>query len=464
MEDICIFCTERLATVTFNACGHRQYCALCYQRTTQNGPINCPICYCRVMAVQDSTAVQLQETTLSAALSLYDDLRQAYPYGCLLFKGHDPQEFIPTPDVQRTVREAMEAVKASRLSLRDLKTALKDRLSVAQYGLVFVELIKDENLHGVLKQLDSRKFEKRLITISVKRMVVHSIESPNASAIVARAFIATTGSVAIDLATKGVSGFVNASAAGCGVSNALMFAIFSAVELYRWSKGTDGTEVAKNIGEHAVGSLCGFGGGYGGFLGGAMAGAAVGSVVPLIGTSIGGVIGGIIGTFLGGFVLDAAGRFVYRKILPRKKNANVDTEESFEQQLTPEEVANKAAEKFGINLTDDSFEEAHARFRRRLLGNHPDKHPQASEEERERLTAETRDILACWLVVREYYNDKKEVEGADCEEGIIKVFVLKVFERVTNQWKVARTYFHHFNLGRDIDPVKEKIEEVTFYV
>ncbi|CAF1550997.1 unnamed protein product, partial [Didymodactylos carnosus] len=340
----------------------------------------------------------------------------------------------------------MEAVKASRLDFRRLKVALKERLTIAQYQLVFVELIKDENLHGVLKQLDSRKFERRSVTRSVQEMVVRTIESPDNKAIVSRAVIGTAGSAVFDLATKGISGFVNASATGCAASNGVMFAIFSAVELYRWSKGADGREVAKNIGEHAVGSLCGFSGGYGGFFGGAAAGAAIGSAVPIIGTAIGGVIGGIIGTLFGGLVCDAAGRWVYRKFLPRKETARVDTKENVEHQITPEEVAEKAAEKFGINLQLDSFEEAQARFRRRLLGSHPDKHPDASEEERKRLTAETTDILACWLIVREYYNDRGQVESADCEEGFIKAFALKVFEAATNQWRVARTYFHHVEL------------------
>ncbi len=464
MEDICIFCTERLATVTFNACGHRQYCAPCYQLTTQDGPINCPICYGQVTTVQDSTAVQLRETTLNDCLSLYDDLKQDYPYGCLLFTEHGPQELIATHDVQQVVRQAMEAVKASRLDSRRLKAALKERLTVAQYQLVFVELIKDENLHGVLKQLDSRKFERRSVTRSIQQMVVLTIESPDNLAIISRAAIGTAGSVLSDLATKGISGFANASAAGCAGSNGAMFAIFSAVELYRWSKGADGREVAKNIGEHAVGSFGGFGGGYFGCKSGVAVGTAVGSVVPLIGTAIGGVIGGIIGTLIGGLVLDAAGRWVYRKVLPRKETAHVDMEEHVEQQITPEEVAKKAAEKFGINLQLDSFEEAHARFRRRLLDSHPDKHPEASEEERERLTADTIDILACWLIVREYYNDSGQIEGTDCEEGFIKAFALKVFEVATNQWQVVRTYFHLVNLGRDIDPKTEKIEEITFYV
>lgn len=464
MEDICIYCTVCLATVTFDACGHRQYCATCYKKTMENDRKNCPICYVEVKAVQDSTVVQLRETTLSDSLSVYDDLKQDYPYGCILFGEHTPQECIANRDIQQVVRQAMEAVRASRLDFRQLKVALKERLTVAQYQLVFVELIKDENLHGVLKQLDNRKLEQQLVTRSVQQMVVYTIESPNKGAIMSRAAIGTSGSAVFDLVTKGVSSLGSASAAGCAVSNGVMFTIFTAVELYRWSKGADGLEVAKNIGEHAVGSLCGFGGGYGGCLVGSMAGAALGSVVPGIGTAIGGVIGGIIGTLFGGLVCDATGRWFYRKILPRKETAHVDTEENVEQQITAEEVAKKAAEKFRINLQLDSFEEAHARFRRRLLDSHPDKHPGASEEEHARLTAETRDILACWLIVREYYNDRGQVEGADCEEGFIKAFVLKVFEASINQWRVVRTYFHDVALGRDINPGTEKIESITFYV
>lgn len=464
MEDICVFCTERLASVTFASCKHRQYCAPCYAKMTQDGSGKCPICYQQVTAVHDSAAIQLRPTTLNDSMSTYDDLKRDYPYGSLLFQERTPEIRFANADIQRIVREAMEAVNASRLDSRRLKTALKEQLTVAQYQLVFVELIKDENLHGVLKQLDNRKFEQRSVTTMVREMVVRSIESPDPIAVVARAAIGTAGSAAFDLAMKGVSGFTQASAAGCAASNAVMFAVFAAVELYRWSKGLDGQEAAKNIGEHAIGSVLGFGGGYVGYLGGASVGAAVGSVVPVIGTVVGGVLGGIIGMLFGGLACDATGRFVYRKALPRKETAHVDTETTVEQRLTPEEIAQKAADKFGIKFNLDSFEDAQRRFRRKLLDNHPDKHPEASEEEHKRLTAETRDILACWLIIREYYNDRGQVEGADCEEGFIKVFAVRVLDAATNQWRLVRTYFGIFEPDHHVDPATEKIEEVTFYV
>ncbi len=105
------------------------------------------------------------------------------------------------------------------------------------------------------------------------------------------------------------------------------------------------------------------------------------------------------------------------------------------------------------------------RFRKALLLNHPDKHPGASVEELEALKAETRDILACWAILREYYHDQGQIDGVDTEEGYITMNVLKIFDLVTKQWTLARSWFgDESSIGRAIDPQHEKIEKVTLYV
>ena len=66
MADICIACEHALATVT-PQCGHRQYCAKCFERTkTQNNEAqNCAVCRRSMLAVSDSTANQLVPVTLA---------------------------------------------------------------------------------------------------------------------------------------------------------------------------------------------------------------------------------------------------------------------------------------------------------------------------------------------------------------------------------------------------------------
>ena len=120
--------------------------------------------------------------------------------------------------------------------------------------------------------------------------------------------------------------------------------------------------------------------------------------------------------------------------------------------------------KFHIDINSFTFEEAQARYRRILVANHPDKHPGASEEERKRLTAETADILACWLIIREYYNDRGDIVESDCEEGFIKTYAYQVLDMATQQWRTVRSYFDHVNFGREIYPTKERFKEITIYV
>ena len=229
MADICIACENALATVT-PQCRHRQYCAECFEKTQNqnNGAQNCALCRQSILAVSDTTALQLLPLTLADSLSTYESLKKEYLLGCLLF-GTDP--ITSTDDVYKIVQQAMKAVDASKLELRELKTALRRRLTMEQYQIVFVELIKNEDLHSVLKQLDKRKFETRTIVTTVKQMVVRAIRSPDSVAIASRAAVATVGSVGFDLMFHGLSGFGSAGFGACAVSNAVVFSIFTGIEI-----------------------------------------------------------------------------------------------------------------------------------------------------------------------------------------------------------------------------------------
>ena len=218
-----------------------------------------------------------------------------------------------------------------------------------------------------------------------------------------------------------------------------------------------GSEVIKNIGEHAVGNVCGAAGALGGF----QVGAAIGTfLAPGVGT----VIGGVIGSIIGGLICDGAGRAIYRRFVPGKKTKTIENNVIEEHELTPRELAEKASSKFHIDINYDTFDEAQAKYRRHLLANHPDKHPNVAEEERKRLTAETADILACWNIIREYYKERGNDVESDCEEGFIKIFAYQIFDVATQHWRTVRTFFDHVKFGREIDPTKEKLTEIVIYV
>ena len=456
MTDICIACLDALATVT-PQCTHRQYCTVCFKITQDqnNGGQNCALCRQSIVAVSDTTALQLLPLTLADSLSTYESLKKEYPFGCLLF-GTDP--ITSTDDVYKIVQQAMKAVDASKLELRELTKALRRRHTMEQYQIVFVELIQNENLHSVLKQLDKRKFETRTMVTMVKQMVVRAIRSPDNVAIACRAGIATVGSAGLELLANGLSAFGTAGFGACAVSNSLMFSIFTGIELYQCSKGLrSGSEAAKNIGEHAIGNACGAVGAWAGLKGGVCIGTIF---APGYGT----VIGGLIGLLLGGLILDGSGRAIYRQIVPGKKTKTIENDVIEERELTPQELAEKAALKFHIDINYDTFDEAQAKYRRRLLANHPDKHPDVSEEDRKRLTAETADILACWNIIREYYKDRGDEVESDCEEGFIKIFAYQILDVATQHWRTVRTFFDHVDFGREIDPTKEKLKEIVIYV
>ena len=105
MADTCIASENVLATVT-PQCGHRQYCAACFQQTQNqnNGAQNCAFCQQSIVAVSDTTASQLQPSTLADSLPTYYSLKKEYPFGCCLF-GTDPITL--KNDVYKIVKEAM---------------------------------------------------------------------------------------------------------------------------------------------------------------------------------------------------------------------------------------------------------------------------------------------------------------------------------------------------------------------
>lgn len=464
---MCFMCEERLATVTFECPSqHRMTCRRCYEVFRSNAAPRiprCPICRQPVARVSDSTHLMLREISLDDGMALATLLEADYPFGSRLFG----QAQIADADVVRVVREAMEAVNATRLNLRDLQIALANRLTRAQEQLVFVELIRFQDLHRVMLAVNGREYERGKVLRQIQEMVVHTIDSSDNRAILSRAVVGTIGDTIFSATQSGLSGLSTFNAGADGVTNGIMFAVFSAIEVYRYSKGEiDGVTASVNIGEHAVGAAAGFGGGYAGCLAGAAVGALIGSVVPVVGTAVGGVIGSIIGMFLGGMICDATGRWLYRKVLPKTETRAETNSIEVEERLTPKEVAQNAANRFNVHLHIHSFAEANTRFRETLLANHPDKFPHENDVQKAERTAATRDIIACWVIVRTWYNDNGQVATSTTLESYVTISVLKMWDAAKQQWNVTRTWWigEMVRLERALNPALERLDEVTIYL
>lgn len=168
-----------------------------------------------------------------------------------------------------------------------------------------------------------------------------------------------------------------------------------------------------------------------------------------------------------GAIADYGSRKLYRRIFSGEEVYEVEENIQEDVPRPNKEVVEKAAEKLGVNVDAVGFAKAQAKFYRKLLAYHPDKHPKhpdISEDEKNRLTDKITDILACWLIVREYYNDQGRILQSDCDEGYIKIRVLKSFDAVLNRWRTVRTFFDNINLGRDVDPGTERLEHAVIYV
>ena len=190
---------------------------------------------------------------------------------------------------------------------------------------------------------------------------------------------------------------------------------------------------------------------------GVAVGSAIGSGVPVLGNILGGVFGFILGMFA-----DCFSRWVYR-ICVTKKEAPPPS---------AKEIANEAAKKFDIADIDKiSYELAHDHFREKILAVHTDRNPDASEEEKTRLTQETTDILASWHIVRDYYKQKGKVDDDDEDESTyIKTYVLRVKEDLKESmkegiWRIKRMFFEEdVSLGMDINEGYERLEIAKIHV
>jgi hypothetical protein len=429
----------------------------------------CPICSEAVTTLTDSTYVQVDALMISEAVAeaeIQNPTLPRYPFASKLFG----ESRVPDAEIYREVREAVLAVQASHLELNQLQRQLARRLTGEQYQLVFIELLKDTNLHSVLQRIDSKFIKSRTVQTRVQEMVVFAIEDTNTEAQFTRAALGTAGDIVLTAGTAGVGNLSKLTAdqvvkaAADGSCNGLIFTMFAAVEVYRWAKrDIDGSTCIKNIGEHAFGMYMGVYGSMEGAAYGATAGAQIGTVVPVVGTAVGGVVGAVVGMFFGGLIADGLGRWVYRKYIPNKGTRVQERIEEVEQRLSPREVADVAARIFNVDLDRDSYADAHQQYRRMLLRNHPDKAPPGTSlDELDRRKQETREILANWNVVRAYYYDNNLVNDDSVQECVLTACTLKVFE--DGIWKTVRSWWGDENLHHVQNPATEKIEKDYVYL
>jgi hypothetical protein len=439
-EDYCIVCEDNLATQAF-PCGHRDLCLDCYttgMQRARNGLRRCPICRHEGRAF-DTTTIQLNALTLRDGVLRANDVGSAYPFGCQLV-GPDRPKIFATAETIAIVRQEIERLRVGELTYDRFHYELRSRLTIPQLELAFQMLLADEDFHDVIKRMDTRNCET-VTERNVRTIVRRTIEGYNFGAVLTRSLISTT-------LLSGL--FLNQG-----------FLLFSGVELYRWATGKiSRKDCFLNIGEHCIGSYTGVVGAFYGFEYGAIIG-------TFLAPGVGSVIGAILGVYIGGFSMDAAGRCAYRVLVPRTTETNITEDVVEERPCTPMEIAQKAADKFGVKLEDHTFGEAQRRYRRMLLANHPDKFPDASIEEKEQKKLETTDILACWEIVREYYEDHPHPTAGDnvgdVDEGFLTAFVLKVKDAVTGQWKAVRSWWGELGLGRDLEE-NERVDQLTLYI
>ena len=171
-DGICIGCTVNLATISFN-CNHRPYCLVCFNRTQDQGGsvAQCPFCRSDVVVRPINTVAIRNGPTSLAQHNLQS--QSVMPFGTI-WQG-DVNTFTDDQVLQQ-VRTAIGQIEAGNLDSKTLRRSL-GKLPVEQYDLVFVELVRDQDLHKVLTEIDRRKMQMVSYQVKVKRWVNEMISS-----------------------------------------------------------------------------------------------------------------------------------------------------------------------------------------------------------------------------------------------------------------------------------------------
>lgn len=455
--DICMACQDCLADMLTLECGHRVLCQDCMQRLTANAaragrrPV-CPTCRCEIgdtpsNGVKRARYLQLETTELGDA-DMQDGL---YPYAALLDFQHDENGenqalFADTETMQR-VREAVRACSRGEVPMHELRAALEAQLTTAERELAFVELNKHVDLHQTLLGLDSALVRRDAIWGEVARQIIRrTVEGSDSQAMAARAGVSVAADV-VGLVACGANSVTRVSATNA-LTNGVVFLILVSVDLYRWSKREiTSSELACNIGEHAVGCSAALGGA----VGGAALGAAIGGPLAPV-TSI-------LGALIGGFLADFLARKGYQCAVKAASGKVEETEEEARHRALEE-----AAVTLGIHLQCDGFALAKAKFRKRILESHPDRARSNNTEENHATAGR---IIAAWQLVRGHYEALDQLddgEGRKEPEAFITVMVMRTRDSINHTWKVARTWFGEMQNAPVHSGQLERVERYIVYM
>lgn len=443
---------------------------------------------CRQQApeiAQDSTTIQCCSTTMQEAEAEY----------MIVGNIRDGEEELVEAEILQFVRQVLQTAKADitnnspngarAITYDQLGRLLQRRLTVHQFNFVFTELIRDVDLHEVLKKVDHRQFATKIEKQTIARTINYLNHDPDGVAIKGKAVTTTCVQLLTNICQLyGGANMLHAFGAvgtiDCVVAG-FVFTAFSMNEIRRYRSGeiTSKVEMFKNIGEHAVGCIssttAGLGVGYVGGMGGAYVGMQVGAFLGPAGAAAGAfggcLLGAIAGSIAGSMTMDALGRLAYRKLFPRSGTRTVEEEVDREVALSLREKADAAAATLGIkDVSVLSFSEARIRYRKLLVAHHPDRFQASPENIQEEQKNKTIEILSAWSVVNTYYQtlprsaDDDDVDPWEAGDAFVKLSVLR--ERISttagDSWRVVRSWFGDLGLGRPLT-VNEQIDTVVIY-
>ena len=360
-----------------------------------------------------------------------------FPFERLLNFQHIPGGNGPLDqDTMNRIREAVRAAQRGDLSHQQVMDALEGQLTEEERDYAIVELKKDVNLHATLLILDVRYMHRHDWEQIVQSLVRHMAEGNDRNAMALRAGVSAAGQVG-QLAAYGCEAATGVTRGDVAL-NAAVCLMLSVIEIYRWSrKEITTTEMMVRVGEHATGCAAA--------VGGAAAGGAFGGF-------IGGPAGACFGAVAGSFLADFFARVVYQKGVHQWSQQQI---EDFQARALSE-----AAAALDINLAEDDYTAARNKYKRHILGAHPDRNPDANHDQ-------ACAFIAHWQIVRKHYTDHaQEAAGArDESEVAVYVMVMKIRSSIDDAWRVVRSWF---GTARNAVPGQqtqyERIEQYTLFM
>jgi hypothetical protein len=329
-----------------------------------------------------------------------------------------------TTELVALVREHMRLVGAGSKTADEIREWFRTSLTPQQISVTILELMKESDMHEIIclhfEKEHACAIARARVTgweLYAQSMIKDLFDVENQAS-----YILARGAVA-QLFDTTFTAFANVSKT-CMTSNILVFLMFSMIEIHKWSTNSiTNNQLMVNIGEHFAGGVASYGG-------------------ELIGFCVGlsfGPIGMLICQLLFGTFFGFIGRGAVRGLVNNWVNQN--TNNSLQAYL---QVVREVALKMEVNIDAHSYSEAKMRFRGKIQLCHPDKFRNASEEIRNQKNREATELIAGWNIVRKYYEDNNKLDTnlpPEDADVFIKVYALRVYDKVRRVWVVVRTFF-----------------------